>query len=415
VIPPRELLAAGHIDTGDTGFVLVSAALVMIMTPGLAFFYGGLVRRKNFLAIMMQSFISMGVVTTIWVLVGYSLAFSGDVGGVIGNLNWIALRTVGEAPGPWAPTIPAAAHFVFQEMFAIITPALITGAFADRVHFKSYLKFLVFWSLLVYVPLVHWIWGGGFLARWGVLDFAGGMVVHTSAGFAALASVWIVGARKFAPGEVPQPHNVAYVALGTALLWFGWFGFNAGSALSANGVAAQAFLNTDIAGSIAMCTWLAISWWRQGKPSLVGAFTGAVAGLACITPCAGYVPTWSAFLIGLAAGSLCYLAVNFREWRRWDDALDVWAAHGIGGLAGVILLGVFASLAVNSVGANGLAFGGPAFFGKQVAAGLLVAVYSLGMTWLILKVLNRFEAVRVPDEMEQQGLDTEMGEQYALS
>jgi ammonium transporter, Amt family len=407
-------VVSGHVDTGDTGFVLVSAALVMIMTPGLAFFYGGLVRRKNFLAIMMQSFISMGVVTTIWVLVGYSLAFSGDIGGIIGNLNWIALRGVGEAPGPWAPTIPAAAHFVFQEMFAIITPALITGAFADRVHFKSYLKFLVFWSLLVYVPLVHWIWGGGFLARWGVLDFAGGMVVHTSAGFAALASVWIVGARKFAPGEQAQPHNVAYVALGTALLWFGWFGFNAGSALSANGVAAQAFLNTDIAGSIAMCTWLGISWWQQGKPSLVGAFTGAVAGLACITPCAGYVPTWSAFLIGLAAGSLCYLAVNFREWRHWDDALDVWAAHGVGGLTGVILLGVFASLAVNAAGANGLAFGGPSFFGKQLAAASLVALYSFGMTWLILKVLNRFEAVRVPDDLEQRGLDMEMGEQYIL-
>ncbi len=406
--------AVARIDSGDTGFVLVSAALVMIMTPGLAFFYGGLVRRKNFLAIMMQSFISMGVVTTIWVLVGYSLAFSGDIGGIIGNLNWIALRGVGEAPGPWAPTIPAAAHFVFQEMFAIITPALITGAFADRVHFKSYLKFLVFWSLLVYVPLVHWIWGGGFLARWGVLDFAGGMVVHMSAGFAALASVWIVGARKFAPGEQAKAHNVAYVALGTALLWFGWFGFNAGSALSANGVAAQAFLNTDIAGSIAMCTWLGISWWRQGKPSLVGAFTGAVAGLACITPCAGYVPTWSAFLIGLAAGSICYLAVNFREWRRWDDALDVWAAHGVGGLTGVILLGVFASIAVNSAGANGLAFGDASFFGKQAAAAVLVACYSLGMTWLILKALNRFEPVRVPDDLEQMGLDTEMGEQYVL-
>ncbi|MFI5282999.1 MAG: ammonium transporter [Candidatus Dormibacterales bacterium] len=415
---PHELVSAGlaaaHIDTGDTGFVLISAALVMIMTPGLAFFYGGLVRRKNFLAIMMQSFISMGVVTTIWVLVGYSLAFSGDIGGVIGNLNWVALRGVGEAPGPWAPTIPAAAHFVFQEMFAIITPALITGAFADRVHFTSYLKFLVAWSLLVYVPLVHWIWGGGFLAQWGVLDFAGGMVVHTSAGFAALASVWIVGSRKFAPGEQAAPHNVAYVALGTALLWFGWFGFNAGSALSANGVAAQAFLNTDIAGSIAMCTWLAISWRRQGKPSLVGAFTGAVAGLACITPCAGYVPTWSAFLIGLAAGSICYLAVNFREWRKWDDALDVWAAHGIGGLTGVILLGVFASVAVNVAGANGLVFGGPSFFGKQVAAAVLVAVYSLAVTWLILKVLDRFERVRVADDLELKGLDMEMGEQYVL-
>jgi len=402
-----------RIDTGDTAFVLISAALVMIMTPGLAFFYGGLVRRKNFLAIMMQSFISMGVVTTIWVLVGYSLAFSGNIGGVIGNLNWFALRHVGEAPGPWAPHIPAAAHFVFQEMFAIITPALITGAFADRVHFKSYLKFLVFWSLLVYVPLVHWIWGGGFLARWGVLDFAGGMVVHTSAGFAALASVWIVGARRFGPGERTLPHNVAFVALGTGLLWFGWFGFNAGSALSANGVAAQAFLNTDIAGSIAMCTWLAITWWKEGKPSLVGAFTGAVAGLACITPCAGYVPTWSAFVVGLLAGSVCYLAVKFREWRRWDDALDVWAAHGVGGLMGSILVGVFAVLSVNAAGANGLVSGGVAFFGKQLAAAVLVAGYAFGVTWLILKVLNHFESIRVPDALEQKGLDTEMSEQDA--
>jgi Amt family ammonium transporter len=401
------------IDTGDTAFVLISAALVALMTPGLAFFYGGLVRRKNFLAIMMQSFISMGVVTTIWVLVGYSLAFSGGKGGVIGNVDWIGLRHVGESPGPWAPHIPAAAHFVFQEMFAIITPALITGAFADRVHFKSYLKFLVAWSLLVYVPLVHWIWGGGFLAKWGGLDFAGGMVVHASAGFAPLASVWVVGRRHFAPGERLLPHNVAFVALGTGLLWFGWFGFNAGSALAANGVAAQAFVNTDIAGSIAMCTWLFITWWRQGKPSLVGAFTGAVAGLACITPCAGYVPTWAAFLVGLLAGSVCYGAVTFRERRKWDDALDVWAAHGVGGAMGTILLGLFAFLSVNALGANGLAAGNASFFGKQVVAALFVAGYSFAVTWLILKVLHRFEPVRGPDAMEAQGLDTEMSEQEA--
>ena len=402
-----------RIDAGDTAFVLVSAALVMIMTPGLAFFYGGLVRRKNFLAIMMQSFISMGVVTTIWVLVGYSLAFSGNLGGIIGNLDWFALRHVGETPGPWAPHIPAAAHFVFQEMFAIITPALITGAFADRVHFKSYLKFLVFWSLLVYIPLVHWIWGGGFLAKWGVLDFAGGMVVHTSAGFAALASVWVVGARRFAPGEQTLPHNVAFVAIGTGLLWFGWFGFNAGSALAANGVAAQAFLNTDIAGSIAMCTWLFISWSRDGKPSLVGAFTGAVAGLACVTPVAGYVPTWAAFIVGLFAGSVCYMAVRFREHRKWDDALDVWAAHGVGGLSGTILLGVFAYVSINAAGANGLVAGNAAFFGKQIVAGLFVAAYAFAMTWAILKVLNRFEPVRVPDAMELSGLDAEMAEREA--
>ncbi|HLN04782.1 MAG TPA: ammonium transporter [Acidimicrobiales bacterium] len=401
------------INAGDTGFVLLSAALVMVMTPGLAFFYGGLVRRKNFLAIMMQSFISMGIVTVLWVTVGYSLAFSGNVGGVIGNFSWALLQHVGAKPGPYAPHIPALAHFVFQEMFAIITPALITGAFADRVHFKSYLKFLVIWSLLVYVPIVHWIWGGGFLAKWGVLDFAGGMVVHTSAGFAALASVWVVGARKFAPGEKMLPHNVAFVGLGTGLLWFGWFGFNGGSALAANGIAAQAFVNTDIAASVAMCTWLAISWFRSGKPSLIGAFTGAVAGLACVTPCAGYVPTWASFLIGLAAGSLCYIAVEFRNRMKWDDALDVWAAHGIGGLLGSILLGVFAYVSINAAGHNGLSAGNPAFFGKQVAAAFLVAVYAFGVTWIILKVLNRFEPIRVPDTMELQGLDTEMEEEQA--
>ncbi|MFL5797664.1 MAG: ammonium transporter [Actinomycetota bacterium] len=404
-----------RIDAGDTAFVLVSAALVALMTPGLAFFYGGLVRRKNFLAIVMQSFISMGVVTTIWVAVGYSLAFSGGSGGVIGNFDWAFLTHVGQQPGPWAPHIPAAAHFVFQEMFAIITPALITGAFADRVKFKSYLKFLVAWSLLVYIPLVHWLWGGGFLAKWGALDFAGGLVVHTSAGFAALASVWVVGARKFAPGEKTIPHNVAFVALGTGLLWFGWFGFNAGSALAANGVAAQAFVNTDIAGSIAMCTWLAISWLRDGKPSLVGAFTGAVAGLACITPAAGYIPTWAAFFVGLLAGSICYMAVLFRERRKWDDALDVWAAHGVGGVLGTILVGVFAYLTVNAAGADGLVAGNAAFLGKQVAATLLVAAYAFVVTWLILKVLNRFEPVRVADEVEFQGLDSEMSEELAYN
>lgn len=403
------------VNAGDTAFVLISAALVMVMTPGLAFFYGGLVRRKNVLAIMLQSFISMGVVTVIWVLVGYSLAFSGNVGGVIGNFSWFALRGVGTHPGPWASHIPALAHFSFQEMFAIITPALITGAFADRVHFKSYLKFLVAWSLLVYVPLVHWIWGGGFLAKWGVNDFAGGMVVHTSAGFAALASVFVVGSRKFAPGEKAAPHNVAFVGLGTALLWFGWFGFNAGSALSANGIAAQAFVNTDIAASVAMCTWTAITWWKTGKPSMVGGFTGAVAGLACVTPCAGYVPTWASFLIGFFAGCLCYMAVVFRNRMKWDDALDVWAAHGIGGMLGTILLGIFAYVSVNAAGHNGLVAGNVAFFGKQVVAALFVAFYAFAVTWLILKVLNKFEAIRVPDEMEMRGLDTELEEEQAYS
>jgi Amt family ammonium transporter len=399
----------GEINSGDTGFVLLSAALVALMTPGLAFFYGGLVRRKNFLAIMMQSFISMGIVTFIWVAVGYSMAFSGDIlGGFIGNLDWAFLNGVGEAPGPWAPTIPAVAHFTYQEMFAIITPALITGAFADRVNFKSYLKFLVLWSLFVYVPFVHWLWGGGFLAEWGALDFAGGMVVHVSAGMAALASVWVVGSRKFGPGERSIPHNIAFVALGTGLLWFGWFGFNGGSALAANGVAAQAFVNTDIAGSIAMCTWLFITWWKDGKPSLIGAFTGAVAGLACVTPAAGYIPTWSAFVIGLLAGSVCYYAVKLKERMKWDDALDVWAAHGVGGIMGSILLGVFASKAINSAGADGLLQGNARFLGIQVAAVAIVAAYSFVGTWLILKLIDKFERVRVPDAVEQKGLDSEI-------
>ena len=398
------------INDGDTGFVLISAALVMVMTPGLAFFYGGLVRRKNFLTIMLQSFISMGVVTVLWVLVGYSLAFSGNLGGVIGNLSWAGLRGVGAAPGPYAPHIPALAHFIFQEMFAIITPALITGAFADRIAFKSYLKFLVVWSLLVYVPIVHWIWGGGFLMHWGVEDFAGGMVVHTSAGFAALASVFVVGSRKFAPGEKTVPHNVAFVGLGTGLLWFGWFGFNGGSALAADAVAAQAFVNTDIAASVAMCTWLAISWWRSGKPSIVGAFTGAVAGLACVTPCAGFVPTWASFAIGLLAGSICYSAVALVRHMKWDDALDVWAAHGIGGLLGSMLVGVFAYESINVAGHNGLVAGNPVLFGKQVAAALLVASYAFVLTWVILKVLDKFESVRVPDAVELAGLDTELEE-----
>jgi ammonium transporter, Amt family len=399
----------GEINSGDTAFVLISAALVALMTPGLAFFYGGLVRRKNFLAIMMQSFISMGIVTFIWVAVGYSLAFSGNLlHGLIGNLDWAFLNGVGEAPGPWAPTIPAVAHFTYQEMFAIITPALITGAFADRVNFKSYLKFLVLWSLFVYVPFVHWLWGGGFLAAWGALDFAGGMVVHVSAGMAALASVWVVGARRFGPGERSIPHNIAFVALGTGLLWFGWFGFNGGSALAANGIAAQAFVNTDIAGSIAMCTWLFITWWKDGKPSLIGAFTGAVAGLACVTPCAGYVPTWSAFAIGLLAGSVCYFAVRLKERMKWDDALDVWAAHGVGGIMGSVLLGVFASTAINAAGADGLLRGDARFLGIQVAAVAIVASYSFAATWIILKILDRFERVRVPDAVELRGLDTEI-------
>lgn len=393
-----------QINSGDTAFVLISAALVCLMTPGLAFFYGGLVRRKNVLTIMMQSFISLGVVTTIWVFGGFSLAFGTDIGGIIGNFKYFFLNGVGFAPNPsYGPTIPFAAFFVYQEMFAIITPALITGAFADRVNFKSYLKFLVFWSILVYIPLAHWIWGGGFLQKMGVVDFAGGIVVHVSAGIAALASVFFVGKRKLQPGEKLAPHNIAFVALGTGLLWFGWFGFNGGSALAANGLAATAFVNTDIAGSIAMITWLFISWMHEGRPSMVGALTGAVAGLATITPCAGFVPAWASAIIGLASAVICYLAVQLRIRLDWDDALDVWGVHGVGGILGSILVGVFASSAINGV--SGLLEGNVHQFLVQFSGTVIASVYSFVVTFIILKVVNHFDPVRVSDEIETKGLD----------
>lgn len=391
-----------NIDSAATAFVLISSALVFIMTPGLAFFYGGLVRRKNVLSIMMQSFISMGVVTVIWVFGGFSLAYGNDISGIIGDLRYFALTGVGFDPLS-GQVIPALAFFIYQEMFAIITPALITGAFADRVNFKSYLIFLVFWSVLIYIPLAHWVWGGGWLQKLGVVDFAGGLVVHVSAGFAALASVFIVGKRKILPAEKTSPHNITYVALGTGLLWFGWFGFNGGSALMANGIASIAFVNTDIAGSIAMITWLFISWIHEGKPSMTGALVGSVAGLATITPAAGYVQPWAAVIIGILAAFVCYGAIQFRVKRGWDDALDVWGCHGVGGLLGVILTGVFASASVNKV--SGLIEGNFRQFGIEVFAAVFVAAFGFGMTYLILKIMNHFRPVRVPDEVEVRGLD----------
>lgn len=401
------------IDSAATALVLISSTLVFIMTPGLAFFYGGLVRRKNVLSIMMQSFMSMGIVTMIWVFGGFSLAFGKDVGGIFGGMQYFALQGVGFNPIN-GQVIPALAFFVYQEMFAVITPALITGAFADRVNFRSYMVFLVFWSILVYIPLVHCIWGGGFLQQMGVVDFAGGAVVHISAGFAALASVFIVGKRKLLPNEKTQPHNITYVALGTGLLWFGWFGFNGGSALQANGIAAIAFVNTDIAGSVAMITWLFISWIHEGKPSMTGALTGAVAGLATVTPAAGYVEPWAAVIIGVLAAFTCYGAIQMRVKWGWDDALDVWGCHGVGGLLGMILTGVFAASAVNGV--SGLIEGNVRQFGVQVLAAVLAAVFAFSLTWLILKIMNHFRPVRVPDAVELKGLDEEQfGEQaYTL-
>jgi len=390
-------------DTGNTGFMLLATSLVMLMTPGLAFFYGGLVGRKNVLAIMIQSFVSMGWTTVIWFVCGYSLCFSGDVGGVIGNLDQAFFRGItASTPYPGNPNLPLFVFIAYQMMFAIITPALITGAFTNRVRFGAYMVFLTAWLLLVYFPFVHMVWGGGLLARWGVKDFAGGIVVHAIAGFAALASVIYVGRRKVLDKGM---HSIPLVALGTGLLWFGWYGFNAGSELQVDAITGLAFLNTDCAASFAAITWLAIAWIVEKKPKFVGLLTGAVAGLATVTPCAGYVSTPMAIIIGIASGVICYLAVSLKNKLHWDDALDVWGVHGVGGVLGTICLGLFGSLLVNPAGADGLFFGGSTFFLKQTAAALGAAAYGFLFTYAMLWVMSKFMKVRITAEEEEKGLD----------
>ncbi len=399
------------INGANTGFMLLAASLVMLMTPGLAFFYGGLVGRSNILTIMIQSFASMGITTVLWWAVGYSLCFSGGTNGIYGNFDVAFLRHV-TVQSVYAPSgIPLTVLIAYQMMFAIITPALITGAFTNRVTFKAYLLFLVVWQLAVYYPFVHMFWGGGLLAHWGARDFAGGIVVHASAGWAALASVLYVGRRKF----IDLPHNIPFIALGTGLLWFGWYGFNAGSELKVDDITATAFLNTDLAASFAAVTWLFVEWWHAKKPHFVGLLTGAVAGLATITPAAGYVPIYASVVIGIAAGLVCYGAIQLKNRLKWDDALDVWGVHGMGGLLGIVLLGVFAGTAVNPAGAQGLVHGSWAFLGKQLAAGIGCSAYAFGFTYAMLKVLDLITPVRVGAEAEE-GLDAAMhGEEaYAL-
>ncbi|MFO1532528.1 MAG: ammonium transporter [Thermoplasmatota archaeon] len=392
------------VDSGDTAFMLVATALVMLMTAGLAFFYGGLVRSKNVLTIKMQSFVALGVVAAVWALVGYTLAFGPDVGGgLIGNLDYIGLRHVGGLPNPaYGPTIPHELFMAFQMMFAIITPALISGAFAYRMRFPSYIAFIAIWLLVVYVPLAHWIWGGGFLQQWGVLDFAGGYVVHMSAGFAALATVFVFRPRNIPAGENTQPHNVPFVALGAGLLWFGWFGFNAGSALAANEVAANAFVTTMLGGAFGMLAWMAVNWWTDGKPSASGAVTGAVAGLATVTPASGFVEPSAAALIGILAGTICYAATKFRARRKWDDALDVWACHGIGGTVGVLATGLFASKAANP----GIPLeGGLVLFERQAGAALFVAAYAFVCTYGILQLMKMVRPIQVEGVHELESRD----------
>ncbi len=392
----------GHFDTGNTGFMLIATSLVMLMTPGLAFFYGGLVNRKNVLAIMIQSFVSMGWTTVLWWVCGYSLCFSGGAGSVIGNLDHAFFRGI-------IPSMSFSSHIMlpilvvaaYQMMFAIITPALITGAFANRVRFSAYVIFLTLWLLFVYFPFVHMVWGGGLLAKWGVLDFAGGIVVHAIAGFAALAAVFFIGKRKIIEGL----HSVPLVALGTGLLWFGWYGFNAGSEMRVDAITGLAFLNTDIAASFAAVVWLILAWIFEKKPKFVGLLTGAVAGLATITPCAGYVSTGWAVFIGSLSSIVCYIAITFKNRMQWDDALDVWGVHGVGGVLGTICLGIFASATVNPNGTNGLLLGNSSFFMKQTVSVLGAVIYAFLFTYVVLWLINKVTRVRVSSAEEEMGLD----------
>lgn len=398
-------------DKGLTTFMIVATSLVMLMTPGLAFFYGGLGCKKNILSIMMQSFVSLGLTTIIWIAFGYSMCFSGtmadgsDFFGIIGNFDKVFLNGI-SASTPLSPekNFPEYIFVAYQMMFAIITPALITGAFINRVTFKAYVIFLVLWQIFVYYPFVHMVWGGGILAEWGVLDFAGGITVHATAGFAALASVFFVGTRA---EKNSGPNNIPLVAIGTSLLWFGWYGFNAGSELDVNAITAQAFLNTHVSASVAAITWLTIEWTTGDKrPTFIGLMTGAVAGLASITPAAGYVSLGAAFAIGLSAGIVCYMAVKFVERRRWDDALDVWGVHGVGGVLGTIMLGLFASKTINANGADGLFMGGGfSFLFKQITAIVLASAWGFIFTLFMLKGINKFVPVKVGRMDEKKGLD----------
>ena len=392
-----------HVNSGDTAWLLVSAALVMFMTPGLAFFYGGLVRSKNVVGTIMQSFIALGLVTVLWALIGYTLAFGPDKGGLIGGLDFLGLSGVGAAPSAYAPTVPATSFMVFQMMFAIITPALIAGAFAERMRFSGYLMFIGLWSLLVYAPLAHWEWGGGFLGADGIgaLDFAGGAVVHANAGAAALATAIYLGRRRGHGSDDMSPHNVPFVILGAGILWFGWFGFNAGSALTSGALASSAFVNTQLGAAAALLGWIVLERARTGKVTTIGAATGAVAGLATITPAAGYVQPMAAIVIGLAAGIVCCLAVGLKGRFGYDDSLDVVGVHMVGGILGVLLTGMFASLAINATGAAASL----AQVGKQGVLAIVTVVFSFLATMVILKFTDITVGLRVTEEHEDVGLD----------
>jgi Amt family ammonium transporter len=412
-----QMAPAAPISGADTAWVLISAALVLTMiVPGLALFYGGLVRSKNVLGTIMQSFVILCLVSLLWVLGGYSLAFGPDVKGVIGSVAWAGLNGVGLAPHAlYGPTIPHQAFMVFQLMFAAITPALITGAFAERMKFSALLLFSALWSLAIYCPIAHWIWGGGWLASLGALDFAGGAVVHISSGISALVCALVLGARQGYGTEYMAPHNLPMVLLGTGLLWVGWFGFNAGSALGANQTAVVAFVATHTAASAAALSWMAVEWWHRGSPTVLGIASGAVAGLAMVTPGAGYVGPFAALFMGMAAGGLSYLAIMKKGGFGYDDSLDVVGIHGVAGVGGILLTGLLASRTANAAGVDGLLQGNAAFFAAQSLTVVVVVTFSAAGTWAILKLVDRAVGLRLAPEEERMGLDISQHNERAYS
>ncbi|MCE8423620.1 MAG: ammonium transporter [Candidatus Methanoperedens sp.] len=403
---PALAADAPKVDSGDTAWVLTSSALVMIMTPALGLFYGGMVRKKNALSTIMFSFAILALISVQWVLYGYSLAFGPDIGHVIGNLNWLGLNGVGQEPNAdYAATIPALAYMIFQAMFAIITVALISGAFVERIKFKAFMVFSLLWATIVYDPIAHWVWGvGGFLRNMGALDFAGGTVVHISSGVSALAIAFVIGKRKGFGKQAMEPHNIPMVVLGAALLWFGWFGFNGGSAVASNGLATSAFVVTNTAAAAAALMWTLLSWYHK-RPSVLGAATGGVVGLVAITPASGFVTPMAAIIIGAVGAVISYYAMLFRSKQNVDDSLDVWACHGLGGTWGAIATGIFATVAVNSAGANGLLYGNPGQLVTQIIAVAVTWIYAFVMTIILAKVIDATIGLRVEEEEESVGLD----------
>ncbi len=404
------------VDTGDTAWVLISSALVMLMTPAVGLFYGGMVRKKNALSTIMFSFAILALISVQWVLFGYSLAFGPDVGHVIGNLNWLGLNGVGQSPNAdYAATIPALAYMIFQAMFAIITVALISGAFVERIKFSAFMLFSLLWATLVYDPIAHWVWGaGGWLRNLGALDFAGGTVVHISSGVSALAIAFVIGSRKGFGKQPMEPHNIPMVVLGAAILWFGWFGFNGGSAVASNGLATNAFVVTNTAAGAAALVWTMLSWYNK-RPSVLGAATGGVVGLVAITPASGFVTPLAAIVIGAVAAVISNYDMLFRRKQTVDDSLDVWACHGLGGTWGAIATGIFATVAVNSAGANGLIYGNPGQLVTQIIAVGVTWIYAFVMTVILAKVVDATIGLRVRDEEESVGLDISQHAEKAYS